>query len=351
MSIRNALSIRFASSIIVLIVLVIASIFGPSRVGASSYAGISQPATTCTVDRRSVDDLVGWNFGPVGIANEQSVHATLTNLLPTGPDERDPVVISAQLTLFDEHGTVVAQTEELPIVHRAFRSFTIARSGISQLGDRETGRLEVFAKLKVFASNFGDGGVQSINDRAAEFLPATFEVINSDAATSVARIGDGTSNTVAVVERRPSAPDDGDNDDLEVFALFMRSTLGVVRDQAFLVSVRNPDEIREPIVFQVKVLNKNGAVIALSPEVEIPPGESHTVRFRYDDLIGAVEPDTGRAQVRTVALWGLRTRSGPFSPPRDLPLFISFEVMNNASGRTVVLADGSVKFVSPNINR
>ena len=342
MSIRNALSIRFASSIIV-IVLVIGSIFGPSRVGASSHAGISQTETTCTVDRRGVDDLVGWNFGPVGIANGQSLRATLTNLLPTGPDERDPVVISAQLTLFDEHYSVVAQTEELTIVHRAFRSFTIARSGISQLGDRETGRLEVFAQLKIFARNLGDDRAQLINDRAAEFLPATFEVTNPDGATSVTKMGDGTSNLLLSGERLPAPPDD-DSSDVELFALFMRSTLGVVRDQAFLVSLRNPDEASEPIVFQVKVLNKNGAVIAMSPKVEIPPGESHTVRFGYEDLLAAVDADTGRAEVRTAVLWGFRDPSPP------LPQFISFEVVNNTTGRTLVFADGSVRFVSQSIN-
>lgn len=347
MCFRKALSIRFASSIIVPL-LVIANIIGPSSVGASSHAEKSQPATTGTIDRSGVDDLVGWNFGPVGMANGQSLRATLTNLVPTVPDDSDPG-ISAQLTVFDEHGIVVAQTEELPIVHRAFRSFTIARSGISQLGDRETGRLEVFAKLKVFARNLGDDRARSINDRAAEFLPASFEVINPEGATSVARLGDGTSNTIAIGERPPRSADD-DNDDIELFVLFMRSTLGVVQDQAFLVSARNPDETREPIIFQVKVLDKNGAVIAMSSEVEIPPGEFHTIRFGYDKLGTAVEADTRRAQIRTIALWGVRSRLGVSGSDLVLSSLISFEVVDNTSGRTLIFGDGSVRFVSPGVN-
>src|SRR5262245_24558461 len=163
----------------------------------------AQAATTSTLAEDKWVDVSSFHWG-VGIANGQSMRATLANLVPSGPDEIGPIVIGASLILFDERGGAVAQSEKVEILTGKFHSFDIHRSGISLRSDRKTGRIQVFAELKVYAKGLEEDEAKAINERAAEFLPVSFELINPDGATSVASITDGTSNTLFVGERPPS---------------------------------------------------------------------------------------------------------------------------------------------------
>ena len=89
--------------------------------------------------------------------------------------------------------------------------------------------------------------------------------------------------------------------------------VGLARGEMLRYTAFNPlrtesGERNEPIQLRLKLYDADGDVIAESAEVQIPPGEFRFVDFNRDDLVVAGEPGTARTQIRTQALWGLRTR-------------------------------------------
>jgi len=289
----------------------------------------AQAATSLPVDQKGEHiDLLSFHWG-IGIANEQSIRATLANLVPAGVDPTNTISVGATLILYDERGRVAAQSEEEEILSGKSHSFDIAGRAIFKRGDRKNKRVQVFAVLQVYASGLDDEAAQAIKGKASEFLPASFELINSDGATSVASISDGTSNTLLVGERPPSEGDSGHNP-ADGSVRFLSTSVGINPVQSLTFSARNlskPDETGEPIVLQVNAYDQNGDLIAVSPQVEIPPNEFRTVRLDYNDLATPGEPGTGRKQIRTVPLWGLRART-------RLPVAVSLEIVNATDGRS-----------------
>ena len=109
-------------------------------------------------------------------------------------------------------------------------------------------------------------------------------------------------------------------------------TLGLIQGETLRYTAFNPSETdagkpNESISLQLKLYDKNGAVIAVSPKVVIPPGEFRSVEFNRDALTIPGEPGTTRAQIRTQALWGLRSKS-------RFNVSISLEVLNNNTAGT-----------------
>jgi hypothetical protein len=114
--------------------------------------------------------------------------------------------------------------------------------------------------------------------------------------------------------------------------------IGLVQGETLRFTAFNPSETdsgqpNEPISLQMKLYDSHGAVIAVSAKVMIPPGEFRSVDFNRDDLPISGEPGTTRAQLRTVPLWGLRSR-GRFHVSTSLETF--------SNGSTT--AAGSFKF-------
>ena len=109
--------------------------------------------------------------------------------------------------------------------------------------------------------------------------------------------------------------------------------MGLGRGEMLRFTAFNPEstgERGEPIGMQMKLYDAHGDVIATSAEVMIPPGQFRFVDFKRDDLPIAGDPGTGLLQVRTEALWGLRS-----SNRIDVPT--SLEAVNTSTG-------GSFKF-------
>ena len=285
------------------------------------------PAQAATTDVQA-DGSVRFLFNGIstGIANGQSIRGTLANLVPTGANRLDTVTFSAILMLYNERGSVVAQSERAQILPGKFHSFDIRRVAIRSPGDEKTGRVQVFAELKVFASGLDEAEAQSLKERAAEFLPLLFELINDTGETSV--FDDLIGWSFSTNTNNPSS---GQGNDFIVSG-FGNDLIGIVPGESLLFTARNlskPDEAGEAISMQVKVYDKNGDVIAVSHEVEIPPGEFRTVRFNHEDLATAEEPDTHRAEVRTMPLWSIR------SHVRAIPVAGSLELVSNSTGRTL----------------
>ena len=108
--------------------------------------------------------------------------------------------------------------------------------------------------------------------------------------------------------------------------------LGLIQGETLRYTAFNPSETdagkpNESISLELKLYDKNGAVIAVSPRVVIPPGEFRWVEFNRDALSIPGEPGTTRAQIRTQPLWGLRSKS-------HLNISTSLEVLNNNSAGT-----------------
>ena len=106
--------------------------------------------------------------------------------------------------------------------------------------------------------------------------------------------------------------------------------LGLARGESLRFSAFNPSKTEsglrnEPISMQLKLYDAHGDVIAESPQIEIPPGEFRFVDFNHDELPVAGEPGTARNQIRTQALWGLRTHS-------QINVATSLEVVDSSTG-------------------
>jgi CxxC motif-containing protein (DUF1111 family) len=161
------------------------------------------------------------------------------------------------------------------------------------------------------------------------------EYVNNVGITTPMHPIENTSNGTSIAAfdnvpaGNPNAPDDGDSDDLEMFALFMRSTMAPPRDMALAAT---PAAQAGAAIF-----NQIGCGICHIPSMTTaPPGtflnlnvfgrESLVVSDALGDKIihpysdfllhdigtgdGIVQgPPQTRNEFRTMPLWGLRTRS------------------------------------------
>ena len=111
--------------------------------------------------------------------------------------------------------------------------------------------------------------------------------------------------------------------------------IGLTRGDMLRFTAFNPPTTEtghptEPLSLRLRFFDQLGAVLAVTPEVLIPPDQFRSVDINYDDLPIAAD-STGRKQVRTMPLWGLRTRGRFFVPT-------SLEVANSTT------STGSFKF-------
>lgn len=108
--------------------------------------------------------------------------------------------------------------------------------------------------------------------------------------------------------------------------------VGLARGDTLRYTAFNPlkteaGERNEPIRLRLKLYDARGNVIAESAAVEIPPGEFRFVEFNRDELPVAGEPGTARAEIRTQALWGVRTL-------HRFNVTSSLEIVDSSTGTT-----------------
>ena len=104
--------------------------------------------------------------------------------------------------------------------------------------------------------------------------------------------------------------------------------IGLTRGDMLRFTAFNPPTTEaghptEPLSLRMRFFDQLGAVVAVTPEVVIPPDQFRSVDIDYDDLPITAD-STGRKQVRTMPLWGLRTRGRFFVPT-------SLEVANSTT--------------------
>jgi hypothetical protein len=110
---------------------------------------------------------------------------------------------------------------------------------------------------------------------------------------------------------------------------------GIVPGQRLRVTLFNsaPSESgaqSEPVGGHVKVFDRSGNLIAQSPELAITPCEFRSFDFDRFALSLPGEPGTNRANVRIKPFFN-------FESERLSPVLVSFEIVDNSTGKTVLL--------------
>ena len=86
-------------------------------------------------------------YPSIGLVSGQSLRVNLANLSRLEGREQNPVDIFAQVRLYDAQGRVVAESTEVGIPFKQFRSFNFNRSALPFPGEPGTGRLHVLDPL------------------------------------------------------------------------------------------------------------------------------------------------------------------------------------------------------------
>ncbi|MCI0390279.1 MAG: hypothetical protein MOB07_16135 [Acidobacteria bacterium] len=257
-------------------------------------------------------------FPSVGLAPGESLRLTLFN--------RDGAPLRVQAQIHNAGGILVGLADG-SVRAGAFDTFEFKRSDIHLPGEERTGRIQLSPSFDIRMSGPG---------KKIDGLAVSMETIS---------ISDGTSNTVFVGEIPPSQ---GRGIDDFIVDTIDRGTflIGFVPGQTLRVTFTNPNPInpnpmnlttpgsdaqRKPVSGHVKVFDGSGNLIAQSAELVIPSGESRSFGINHDALPILGEPGTNRKQVRIKPFFN-------FKSERLSRVLTSFEIVDNSTGKTTVLA-------------
>jgi len=246
-------------------------------------------------------------FPSVGLAHDQILSFTLFN--PNGA----PVRAQSYLSFPGFTGGVTVASGD--INGGAFRSFNVKRSDIHQVGEAGTGRIQLSLSVRLSSSE------------AIKQVVASMEIIS---------ISDGTSNTFLAAEVIPTAPSSGGGEDVLIGGDARDVLMGIPPNHKLRVTILNPPASgsEAPHTYpggHVKVFSGVGGLLAQSPELVIPPGEFRSFDIGRYALSLPGEPGTNRAQVRIQP-------SVNSESERPSPVLASFEIVDNRTGKTVVLS-------------
>jgi hypothetical protein len=248
-------------------------------------------------------------FPSVGLAPGQSLRLTLFN--PDGEPVR------AQAGLHNANGNLILLADG-SVRGGAFHSFDFSRRDIPLAGEEVTGRIQLSATFEI---------------RMAEprkKLAVSMETIS---------ISDGTSNTVFVGEIPPSPG--GGGRDILVGGDARDILMGIAPGQTLRVTILNPKPLGlDYLPSRVKIFDADGNLISQSDELVIPSGELRSFDVNRDALPLLGEPGTNRIQMRIKPFFNFESKRLPTPPSSDRLLtdVISFEVVDNSTGKTVVLS-------------
>jgi hypothetical protein len=94
----------------------------------------------------------------------------------------------------------------------------------------------------------------------------------------------------------------------------------LIRFRAFNPAQTDSGRANESINVQIRLFDERGALLRETPTVVIPPGEFRWIDIKREDLNVVGDPSTGRVQVRTQALWGIRSQTRLLHVPTSLDL-------------------------------
>jgi prepilin-type processing-associated H-X9-DG protein len=250
-------------------------------------------------------------FPSVGVTPEQKVRFTFFN--PNGTPVR------AQVRSHHPGGAIFVMCDG-SVRARAFDSFDINHSGIPMPGDERTGRKDILSSVILTTSD----------SEAIKPVVASMEIID---------IRDGTSNTFLVGVKLPS--EDGGSRNDEITSGFGNDIMmGFIPGQTLLITIFNPvaSEMGASVNGHVKVFSGDGGLLMQSPERVIRPGEILSIKINRNEISLPGEPGTNRAQVRLNPSYNPYITVDYLESARPSPVLVSFEIVDNSTGKTVTLA-------------
>lgn len=244
-------------------------------------------------------------FPSVGLVPGQVLRLNVFN-----PDGNAP--LNAQVQLHNTGGILVGLADG-SVRSRTFHSFDFKYGDIQLPGEDRTGRLQLNSSIYIRVAQ----PWQQTNR-----LSVSMETIS---------ISDGTSNAIFVFTSSPI----GANQTITVGGAQREILIGIAAGETLRVTVLNPKPLGvDYLPSHVNVFDANGNLIQ-SSELTIPSGEARSFNFTRDSLPFPGEPGTDRIQLRIEPSTGLLMRTSARHLPTDV---ISFEVIENNSGRTTALS-------------
>jgi hypothetical protein len=278
----------------------------------------SQPIGNSTAQTSGTFTLT-FNGASVGLAPGQTLR--LTGLNGNDPGSRggsEPV--HALATLYDAHGSAIAQSAEVEIPAGEFRSIEFDRDDLALAGELGTGRVQVRSHIRYRGL--------AIVDRT-QLSPPSSEILDKSTGMTTAIVNDCNVDD----PRKPGSEN--------------RNLFGMVPDQMLRFTVFNQNETDSrrggitKLGSKLLIIQGDGSYIGQSDEITILAGEFRSFDVKRDDLRLAGEPGTGRLQVRGKIILWVREGSAHsgFSPT------ISVELINSSTGRTAAATQGRGVFV------
>lgn len=121
-------------------------------------------------------------YPSIGLVSGQSLRVNLANLSRLEGREQNPVDIFAQVRLYDAQGRVVAESAEMIIPFKQFRSFNFNRAALPFPGEPGTGRLQLLVEVEMRTS---DPFTFARDTGASGLFPASLELVDSNGSTVV----------------------------------------------------------------------------------------------------------------------------------------------------------------------
>ena len=150
----------------------------------------------------------------LGLAPGQTLRVNLGNLIESEGRGQHPVEVFARVHLSDAQGRVIAQSADVKIPLKQFRTFNFNRAALSFPGEPGTGRLQMLVEVEVRSA---DPYAFVRDGRATGLLPESLEIID-----------DSTGRTTVATNS------------LQIISGGKDSLIGIVPDQALRVTLFNP---------------------------------------------------------------------------------------------------------------
>jgi hypothetical protein len=237
----------------------------------------------------------------------QTLRISVANPLEQeGPGE--PVTFTA--TIYTPNGHVIARSDEIMLAPGEFHSFDVKRADLPLAGEPGTGRLQVRGEIQ---RRFFSGLPSRISQGR---FPGMFEIVDNATGKTVAATSPGKpvliSNSSGIYQA-------------------VRGLLGLASGQSLRASLANLNDSgqREPLRARIRLYGADGALIAQSDELVIPPGEFRSYDFHRSALPLAGEPGAGRLQVGVTYLLKVDGVDGKADS-----VSATLELVDNSAGAT-----------------